>query len=150
MALDPEYEPEDLQFLSPRERLIALGMDPEVDITYSDDPHPGDLKGRDVGPVHPAIKTLQPPLPGWLEIRVAEVARARGLVNPRGPYRGKVSLTALTNGTNLAHTTIKPMIATPEECLMFHQNTLIRLCDFLRCQPGDLMIYHKGRRPSGR
>ena len=105
-----------------------------------------ELAAHDRGPVAGA-RSFQPPVPGYIDIRLAQVARARGVVNPKGPYAGQVSLSGLVRGTSLAATTIQPLLHHPGNRDLLHFDTLSRLCEFLRCQPGDLLVYRKGPRP---
>ena len=106
-------------------------------------------EARRVGPTGNMI-SLQPPVPGEIQFLLAQVARAKGVVNPKGPYRGQVSLTGLMRGTSLASTTIHPLLHNPEAMKMLHLDTLARLCDFLRVQPGELLVYKPGVTAGGR
>jgi putative transcriptional regulator len=77
----------------------------------------------------------------YIQFRLAEVARERGVVVKRGPHKGKVSLTKILNGTGAAYTTIFPLLRHPEQAKGISFDLLERLCRFLDCQPGDLIKY---------
>lgn len=137
---DDEIDDEDLQYLDPDEQARALGLEPDPRITQVPYDKPATLLQDQIKAPAP------PPVPGYLTWRLAEVARARGVVNMQGPHRGKVALMGLHRGTGLAHTTIKRLLAHPEDVDMVASDTLSRLCGFLQCQPGDILVYVPGRR----
>lgn len=129
--MDDVFEPDDLDFMSPRDRLLALNLDPETTIT-SESP-------VSVGPRIESPR--RKPAPGNIRFRVSEVARERGVVHPRGQYANQVNMVAIARGTDLAYTTVLSYVNTPNDVAMIYMDTLARLCDFLRCTPGDLMQY---------
>lgn len=135
--IDEKYDDEDLEYLDENDRLVALGLaepEPVPPVT--------ELLATDVGPA-PAKRILQPPPRGYVQVRLAEVARSRGVINASGPYKGQISLAALVRGTNLAATTLQQLLRKPEEVNMVSLSTIARLCNFLRCQPGDILVYHR-------
>lgn len=87
------------------------------------------------------VSKYQSAPPGTIRLRVAEVAYARGYVNTEGPFAGTVNLTALQRGTDLAYTTLTALVRQPATVRAITFDTLARLCAFLDCQPGDLLVY---------
>ena len=134
---DSPTDDEDLQFLTEEDRARELGLE----VPYVNSVPDGPLLTHKIAPPPP------PPVPGRVGWRLHEVARSRGIVNQHGPYQGHVALMGLARGAGLAHTTVKRILQRPESMEMVSTDTLARLCGFLRCQPGDLLVYNKGRRP---
>lgn len=135
LSPDDGIDDEDLQFLEAEDRDAILGLEKPAPVTQLPYSEPGPQVMKAINP--PARE----PLRGDLQWRLAEIARARGVVNREGSHAGKVALSGLARGTGLAHTTIKRILAHPEQVDMVARETLIRLCGFLRCQPGDLLIF---------
>lgn len=142
LSPDNPIDDDDLQFLDDDERNAELGLEPPAPITSLPYDEPSPLVARAIQPPERA------PLVGALRWRLAEVARARGVMNREGSHRGKVSLSGLARGSGLAHTTVKRILAHPDDIDMIATETMIRLCYFLKCQPGDLLIYTSGRSPN--
>lgn len=134
MTLIDDLEEEDLPFMDPGERARALGLGSKA------------LQARDVGPIPEKPRGTQPPPPGKIVIRVAQVARERQIVNKHGPYAGQVSASGIQRATGLAATTIHRFLHEPENLSMMDLPTLARLCGGLRCTPGELLHYEPNSR----
>lgn len=133
---DAAIDEEDEQFLDPRQRMVALGMEEERVI------RPGPtLKARESAPLDGIIAPEKAPAPGIIVFTVAEMARIRGILHRSGQYKGRVDQAAIRRGTDLAYTTVVDLIRRPEEATMVYMDTLARLCAFFKCQPGELMQY---------
>lgn len=151
--LNDKFDPEDLEFLDDDSRASALGLTGIVspvrviESTGHNAPEEDPFEIPDISPMdrrHRSPEISQRPLPGWIKIRLADVARTRGVVNPKGPYRGLPSIAAIQRGTDITASTIQALLNDPDRLAMIHFGTLARLCGFLQCQPGDLLVYHHG------
>ena len=89
-----------------------------------------------------AIGPYQMPPPGRVKIRLEELARERGLlVPPKHRGSGNVNVLKISQGTDLAYTTVMDLVRNPLSVRGVGLDTLARLCAFLGCQPGDLLEY---------
>lgn len=76
-----------------------------------------------------------------IRLKITETARKRGILVDRGPHKGKVSLTKIQRGTGAAYTTLFPLLRHPDQAKGISFDLLERLCEYLNCQPGDLIEY---------
>lgn len=142
-----DSEPDDFEFLSDEDRARELGIEP-AELLQGDDEDISSIPFNQPGPIPDSIlQVAQPSAPGWIEIRLADVARTRGVVNAKGRYRGHVSMIALARGTNLAPSTIIPMLRKDATIKGMSFDTISRICHFLKCNPGDILRFHTGPRP---
>jgi DNA-binding Xre family transcriptional regulator len=88
-----------------------------------------------------APPSTPPPLRGRIRYRLDDVARARGLVITSGRYKGQVNLSAITRGTGLAYATVYKILRQEQDTTGMSKQVMARLCEFLHCTPGDLMVY---------
>jgi DNA-binding Xre family transcriptional regulator len=87
------------------------------------------------------VDTAPPPLRGQVRLRLDEVARLRGVVNHKGKFRGMTNLSAIQRGTGLAYATLNKLLRAPQDQTGISFDVLTRLCEFLHCQPGDLLVW---------
>lgn len=82
---------------------------------------------------------------GEVTLDVGGMMAKRGLVNHAGPpaFRGKPSLVALQRGTGLSYQSCYRILhpAGGHHKVGINFDTLARICELLRCQPGDLLRY---------
>lgn len=150
--LGEQYDEDDLEFLDADSRAEALGLsvkDPvRVIPSTGHNALPGDpFEIPEITPLgnkERSPEVAQRPLPGWIQIRLGDVARSRGVVNPKGSYRGLPSITAIARGTDITPSTVQAILNDSSRIAMIHFGTLARLCHFLKCQPGDLLVYREG------
>lgn len=76
---------------------------------------------------------------GRIDLRVTEVARERGIVLKAGAHKGKVNLSAISQATGISYTTLWDILRRPEDVRGISFDTLVALCVFLKCEPGDLL-----------
>lgn len=74
---------------------------------------------------------------GRIRVRINEVALARGVTNAAG----LANVQAIQAGTELPEMTIWQLVRHPDARSAIGFDTIARLCMFLRCQPGDLLVY---------
>src|SRR4051794_3080112 len=85
--------------------------------------------------------TTKPPEPttGQVYLRVAEMARRRGVVTRKGPLADSPNLQAIMRGTGLSYQALYTMLRRPERIQRIDLATLERLCAFFQCEPGELL-----------
>lgn len=79
------------------------------------------------------------PVRARIKINLAELAIERGLTVPHGPYKGHANAQAIIRGTGLGYQTVWPILRTPDKLTSLSFDTILRLCQFLRCDVGDLL-----------
>lgn len=118
---------------------------------------PGVLAGRAPGlqpepeptpPPPSSYRGQQRPPGGYIRFRVAEVALDNGVVLQGGPHKGQPNLSAISRGTDLAYTTVSPLLRSPDDIKAISLETLARLCDYFQCVPGDILEYVPNATPS--
>lgn len=78
---------------------------------------------------------------GSIVIDIGPRMKQLGIVALNGPSKGRPNLSALTAGTGLGYDTCFYLLRKPEAVRAMQLDTLRRLCEFLRCQPGDILTY---------
>lgn len=79
------------------------------------------------------------PIKARIKINLAALAIERGLTVPHGPYKGHANAQAIIRGTGLGYQTVWPILRTPEKLTSLAFDTILRLCQFLQCEVGDLL-----------
>lgn len=85
----------------------------------------------------PAADKLEPAVK--VRFRLTEVCAARGLINRTGHSKGKVNLSALARGTDMAYAGLHKMLREPQKTKGITWDVLERLCSFLHCSVSDLI-----------
>lgn len=86
----------------------------------------------------PPATHVEPPA-GRIILRVAEMARQRGIVSRTGRWRGYPHLEAIRAGTGLSYQALYTLLRRPDRVRRLDLATLERLCAFIQCEPGDLL-----------
>jgi DNA-binding Xre family transcriptional regulator len=81
---------------------------------------------------------VEPPA-GRVVLRVAEMARQRGIVNISGRWRGRPHLEAIRDGTGLSYQALYTLLRRPDRVQRIDLATLERLCAYFQCAPGELI-----------
>jgi DNA-binding Xre family transcriptional regulator len=83
---------------------------------------------------------------GSIVIDLARIMKERGVVSHGFVYEGYPNLSALERGTGLAHNTVYSLLRHPENVQQVSLPVLARICEFLHCQPSDILRYSPVRR----
>lgn len=78
---------------------------------------------------------------GKVLVRLHEVAKKHGVINRKGPHKGKISLRRIELGTGISYKTLYTLMKHPENVYALHLETVAKLCSFIGCTPGELLEY---------
>lgn len=82
----------------------------------------------------------RPEFHGKIQLTIAEAAVLRGH-GGRGRLAGYANLEGIKNATGISHSRLFYLLRDPDRIQYISLATLVRLCGYLECQPGDLMKY---------
>lgn len=87
--------------------------------------------------------TFEHPLYGMIEIRLAELMVAKGIVTKRGPKItvGQANAGWLAKKAGLTMDTAWSLVKHPDKVRGVNLETVAKICTVLNCQPADWMIY---------
>jgi len=141
-GFEEEFDPHDIGPLPPAIDAIDEELEAEMEIGWPEETPLCPAEWAPWADGDEAIKVpSRPAPPGMIMWRLEEVMRARGLVNDKGPFKGRVNLSAIVRGSGLATSTLYPLLRDPGSTKGILLSTLVRLCWFLRCTPGDLLEF---------
>jgi DNA-binding Xre family transcriptional regulator len=77
--------------------------------------------------------------PGRISFQIAKRTRELGLLN----QFGEPNVEKIHQATQISTNTVTRLLRTPETVQTLTVDTLARLCQFLECQPGDLIVHER-------